>query len=245
MRWALTATAKTRGTVTVISLEGSRRVDKVKFHFDPRCPWCYQTSRWAIRLEQLGEVELDWGVFSLEVANLPEGEDPRALEAASGPALRTAVTIRDRVGSPAIGPFYAALGARIWEQPPPPDDMVEAIRAALREAELDPLLVDAAIADRSSWDAVLAEHEALVARTGAFGVPTLVIDGDDGPAIFGPVVSALPTDEDAVEMWRHIRWLVRYGNFAELKRGRGNPPDLPTASWFRREREKSAASAST
>jgi hypothetical protein len=220
-------------------------VDYVRFHFDPRCPWCYQTSRWANQLERLGEIELDWGVFSLEVANLPDGEDPRAIEPVSGPALRTAVTIRDRVGSPAIGPFYAALGARIWEQPPPPDDMVAAVRAALEEAQLDPSLVDVAQADPSSWDAVLAEHQALVDRTGAFGVPTLVLDGDDGPEIFGPVVSALPSDEDAVELWRHLRWLVRYDNFAELKRGRGNPPDLPTAAWFRREREKSKAGAST
>jgi 2-hydroxychromene-2-carboxylate isomerase len=220
-------------------------VDHVKFYFDPRCPWCYQTSRWANRLEQLGEIELDWGVFSLEVANLPEGEDPRQLEAVSGPALRTAVTIRDRVGSPAIGPFYAALGARIWEQPPPPEDMVVAVRSALEEGQLDPSLVDAALADRSSWDAVLAEHDALVTRTGAFGVPTLVVDGDAGPAMFGPVISTLPNDEDAVELWRHTRWLVRDGNFAELKRGRGNPPDLPTAAWFRREREKASAAAAT
>ena len=218
-------------------------MDHVKFHFDPRCPWCYQTSRWANRLAELGEIELDWGVFSLEVANLPEGEDPRTIEAVSGPALRTAVIIRDRVGSPAIGTFYAALGARIWEQPPMPDDMVDAVRSALREAHLDPSFVDDALADGASWDAVLAEHEALVARTGAFGVPTIVVDGDDGPAIFGPVVSALPNDADAVELWHHVRWLVRYGNFAELKRGRGSPPDLPTAAWYRREREKSKASA--
>jgi hypothetical protein len=48
-------------------------MEVVKFHFDPICPWCYQTSRWAKRLEQLGEIELDWGLFSLEVVNLEEG----------------------------------------------------------------------------------------------------------------------------------------------------------------------------
>lgn len=40
--------------------------ERVCFFFDPICPWCYQTSRWARRLEELGVVELDWGVFSLE-----------------------------------------------------------------------------------------------------------------------------------------------------------------------------------
>jgi hypothetical protein len=43
-------------------------MDAVRFHLDPACPWCYQTSRWAKRLEQLGEIELAWGLFSLEVS---------------------------------------------------------------------------------------------------------------------------------------------------------------------------------
>ena len=81
-------------------------MDVVRFHFDPICPWCYQTSRWAKRIEQLGEIELDWGLFSLEVVNLKDGADPHELQARSGPALRTATLIRDRKGGAAIGPFY-------------------------------------------------------------------------------------------------------------------------------------------
>ena len=83
-------------------------MDVVRFHFDPICPWCYQTSRWAKRVEQLGEIELDWGLFSLEVVNLKDGVDPRELQARSGPALRTATLIRQRKGGVAIGPFYTA-----------------------------------------------------------------------------------------------------------------------------------------
>ena len=44
----------------------------------------------------------------------------------------------------------------------------------------------------------LAEHDALIARTGSFGVPTIVLDAGEGPAIFGPVISELPDDDDAV-----------------------------------------------
>src|SRR3979411_2199922 len=61
-------------------------LEPVKFHFDPLCPWGYQTPRWAPRLEELGEITLEWGVFSLEVVNLEDGKDPRTLEARSGPA---------------------------------------------------------------------------------------------------------------------------------------------------------------
>jgi protein-disulfide isomerase-like protein with CxxC motif len=220
---------------------GRDPLEHVKFHFDPLCPWCYQTSRWARRLEELGEIELEWGVFSLEVVNLEEGKDRRELEARSAPALRTAIMIRDSLGAKAIGPFYAALGRRIWEAPPLPDDPVVAVRDALDEAGLDPGLCDKALADEQSWDAVLAEHDALVEHAGSFGVPTMVLDAGTGPAIFGPVISVLPSDEDAVMLWRHTVGLMRYGNFSELKRPRALPPDLPTATWYREQREQKQA----
>lgn len=206
-------------------------MEQVKFYFDPACPWCYQTARWARRVEELGEIELTWGVFSLEVVNLPAGGDPRALAARSGPALRTAIALREREGPKAVGAFYATLGKRMWEEPPPPDDMVEAVRQALLAAGLDPSTGDRALADPATWDAVLAEHQALVDGTRSFGVPTIVLDGGTGPAIFGPVISTLPSDEEAVALWRHTRWLLRYGNFAELKRTRLGRPDLPTVRW--------------
>ena len=206
-------------------------VENVKFYFDPACPWCYQTARWAWRLEALGELALDWGVFSLEVVNIPAGKDPRELDARSGPALRTAIAIRDSQGSRAIGPFYRALGRRIWEQPPPPDDMVPAVRESLGEAGLPAALCDKALADPGTWEAVLQEHRALVERTRSFGVPTIVLDGGTGLAIFGPVISELPGDEDAVALWKHTSWLTRYGNFAELKRTRLGRPDLATVRW--------------
>jgi protein-disulfide isomerase-like protein with CxxC motif len=211
-------------------------VDKVRFHFDPLCPWCYQTSRWAKRLEELGEISLDWGLFSLEVVNLKEGEDEREIETRSGPALRTATLVRRREGSAAIGPFYTGLGRRFWEQAPPERDMAAITRASLSDAGLDPGWCDEALADPATWDEVLAEHHALVDRTRSFGVPTIVLDGGTGPAIFGPVISALPSDEDAVELWRHVSWLARYENFAELKRDRVAPPDLPAVEWRRQQK---------
>jgi protein-disulfide isomerase-like protein with CxxC motif len=212
-------------------------LEHVKFYFDPACPWCYQTARWARRVEELGEIELDWGIFSLEVVNLPPSKDARELDARSGPALRTALAIRDRHGSRAIGPFYAALGKRIWDQPPPPDDMVAAVRESLREAGLSPTLVDGVMADPSTWDAVLKEHRALVEGNHGFGVPTLALDGGAGPSIFGPVISMLPSDEEAVALWRHTLWLMRYPNFAELKRNRLGRPDLAAVRW-RAEQQK-------
>lgn len=214
-------------------------MEHIRFHFDPRCPWCWQTSRWVRRIEELGEVRVDWAVFSLEVVNLPDGEDPLAIDAVSGPSLRTSLVVRDRLGPEAVGRFYAALGRRIWEQPPPPRvNDEEAIRASLTDAGADPGWLDDAMADRDTWHRVVAEHRALVERTGSFGVPTIVLDGGDGNAIFGPVISKDPTDADAVELWRHTAWLTRHGNFAELKRGRPELPDLASIRWKAEQRGK-------
>jgi 2-hydroxychromene-2-carboxylate isomerase len=218
-------------------------MEQIRFHFDPRCPWCYQTSRWVRRLEELGEVAVDWAVFSLEIANLEEGGDPRGIDAKSGPSLQTALVLRDKVGPEAVGRFYASFGAKIWEQVPPVAvDDLDAIRASLEEIGADPALLDEAIGDRANWDRVVDEHQALVERTAAFGVPTIVLDGGEGNAIFGPVISSVPDDETSVELWKHTAWLTRHGDFAELKRGRANLPDLPVIAWNAEQRTKNKTS---
>jgi hypothetical protein len=124
--------------------------------------------------------------------------------------------------------------------------MATAVRAALAEVGLDPGWCDQALGDPRTWVAVLDQHRRLVDRTRSFGVPTLVLDGGNGPAIFGPVISALPSDDDAVELWRHVSWLARYESFSELKRDRTNPPALPAIDWYRQQREvaRSAAGSS-
>jgi predicted DsbA family dithiol-disulfide isomerase len=211
-------------------------MEPVKFYFDPRCPWCYQTSRWARRLEELGEIELDWGLFSLDVVNREEGKDPLELEGTGNPALRTSVAIADAHGSKAVGRFYAALGRRHFEEPPPPADPIAAVRDALAAADFDVRLCEQALEDPKTWKTVVDQTLAMNQQIGRLGVPTIVLDGGDGPAIFGPVVSDLPSDGDAVELWRHTSWLVRYVNFGELKRNRLPQTDLPTVVWNREQR---------
>lgn len=200
--------------------------ERVRFHFDPICPWCYQTSRWARRLEELGVIEIDWGLFSLELQNA--GDEPEELAAAhvkSGLALRTAVLVRDTAGRAAVGNFYKAIGERVHQR----GESLEApatVEGALADIGLDVTLCGKAAADEDTAEQVSLEHRELCQRTRSFGVPTIVLDGGDGPAIFGPVVTEVPNDEDAVELWRHVSWLVRYENFAELKRDRIAAPDL-------------------
>ena len=208
--------------------------EPVRFHFDPLCPWCYQTSRWIRQLQRLGEVEVSWGLFSLEIVNAGSEESRAKGHSRGAPALRTAVAVRDKEGDAALGRFYEQIGARIHERGEAAESH-DVIRGALRDAELDTQLLETALDDDGTWEAVEREHTDLTERTRSFGVPTIVLDSGDGPAIFGPVISEVPTDEDAVELWRHVAWLTRYENFSELKRDRTITPDLESVRRFLRE----------
>ncbi len=216
--------------------------DAVRFHFDPRCPWCYQTSRWIARLEELGEITVTWAVFSLAIAN--QGDEGRATaDRAGAPVLRTTVAVRRAAGDAAAGRFYAAMGAAVHERGESVDDP-EVIDAALRVAGIDAAVRRHAMDDPSTWDAVQQEHDELVRTQHGFGVPTIVLDGGAGPAIFGPVIVDVPDDRGAVELWRHVAWLVRNENFAELKRERTRLPDLESIRRYeklRAERQSHAA----
>lgn len=202
-------------------------VESVRFHLDPRCPWCWQTSKWVRRLQQLDVIEVRWGVFCLEVQNFakPIGEFD-ASRSVAAPSLRTLVAVRAAEGEAAAGRFYEAIGTRYFDGEESLGETTT-IKAALADAGLDTDWCDRAIADPATWETVMAEHHALTADTRSFGVPTIRLDGGAGPAIFGPVISNEPaSDDEAVELWKHVSWLVRYDNFSELKRDRTVDPDL-------------------
>jgi len=201
--------------------------ESIHFSFDPRCPWCYQTSRWALRLEALHAVELHWSVFCLEL-NRFTGEhetfDPDRSK--SAPALRTSVVVREAEGHEACGRFYAAIGRRYFFDL---EDLSQGsvIRAALDDAGLDTTLCDKALGDRSTWDTVLREHERLAGEAGVFGVPSVRLGDGRGPSMFGPVIKEVPPDDEALTLLTHVLWLMKSSNFYELKSGRPELPDLP------------------
>lgn len=218
-------------------------LDVVQFSFDPLCPWCYQTSRWARRLEELGCLKLRWGVFSLELNGFSKPSelfDPSRSRSAA--VLRTAVTVRSEAGEAACGRFYAAIGERYFFGL---EDLADraTVESALTDADLDSRLAAQAVGDRSTWDTVRDEHQRLVDEVGAFGVPTIRLNGGRGPALFGPVISEPPADDEAIELWQHTVWLARNANFHELKRSRASGPDLPYWRKFLADRAAEAAGA--
>lgn len=203
----------------------------VTFLFDPRSPWCYQTSRWVRRLAALGELTLGWGVLSLEVKNLTDDEDPAAYEAEYGPALRVAVALRASHGEQAMGDFYRELGTLMWEDPDPTDATVADLSTrALTALGVAPEYAAEVLADPATWTAVLAEHQGWVEKR-AFGVPTLIVD--ERP-LFGPVLRELPDgDEACLELWHHVTGILDNGFIYELKKTKplSLRADLPAAVW--------------
>ena len=82
--------------------------------------------------------------------------------------------------------------------------------------------------DDTSLDAqIRAEGDEALALTGRdVGTPILHFSPPDGTALFGPVISRLPSPQDAIRLWDHVTGLASFPGFAELKRSLRERPQL-------------------
>ncbi|WP_228389068.1 mycothiol-dependent nitroreductase Rv2466c family protein [Cumulibacter manganitolerans] len=214
----------------------------LSFYFDPVCPFAWMTSKWVRTVAAQRDYDVDWRFISLRLINAGVDYDshfPPEYEAghtAGLRLLRVAAAARATAGREAVGPLYAALGKRIFDSEPitakPGADGLDVrgtaafLAPALSEAGLPPSLADAL--DDDSLDAALrAETDEALALTGKdVGTPIIHVDPPDGVAFFGPVISRLPSEQDAVELWEHVLGLARFPGFAELKRSLRERPQL-------------------
>ncbi len=58
------------------------------------------------------------------------------------------------------------------------------------------------------------------------GTPIIHFEPPVGVAFFGPVISRLPHEDSAVQLWDHVVGLARFPGFAELKRSLREQPQL-------------------
>jgi len=190
----------------------------IRFHFDPSCPWAWESSKWIREVEQVRDVQVEWAFFSLKEQNDPDSNPLRDQESRGTAALRTLALVRRTEGNDVTGSLYQAIGERLHEQHE--DFTIDLVRNALEDLGLRPKLVDEALADEVTVKEISEEHYAVASTVGCFGVPTIVLP--TGEATFGPVITVAPIGEAAGELWDHFEWLTRQGYFYEMKRERGD-----------------------
>jgi len=187
--------------------------EHVQFYFDPLCPWAWMTSLWIREVRRQRPLDIEWKFFSLA------GVNERA-DVWHGP-LRIAALARREGGNEATDRAYLALGRLFHEREKSFDEIDQLAELAgpyLAEVGLDPSLARRALDDAETLTEVLADHTDALERLKAFGVPWIVVDGDE-IGFFGPVIGELPEGERAVELWEHFQWIGRQDYLFELKRG--------------------------
>ncbi|WP_104133710.1 hypothetical protein [Cryobacterium sp. Y62] len=216
----------------------------INFYFDPVCPFAWMTSKWVRQVQKQRDYTVDWRFISLRLINSHVDYDahfPPEYEAghtAGLRLLRVAARARAEHGRAAIAPLYAAFGTHIFDTSPSPDDHRTEVN--LRELRgtrefVEPILAEAGLPlelaealDDESWDREIQQEtdEALSLTGKDVGTPIIHFEPPAGVAFFGPVISRLPDEDLAVELWDHVVALARFPGFAELKRSLREQPQL-------------------
>jgi 2-hydroxychromene-2-carboxylate isomerase len=220
----------------------------VELYFDPVCPFCWVTSRWIEEVATHTGLAVTYRPISLRVLNADEDptEPLGALHVRGHELLRVVAAAAEQHGDAVVGPLYTAIGRAIHEQPVDdatvegfgdvariqtgrPDDLL----ALLRQVGL-PEGLAAAIGDEGYDDTIRKSTEVALERAGAdVGTPVLTIGPPDGPSFFGPILSEVPTGDDAVRLWEAVSTLAAYRPFTEFKRSLRELPDTLALSGLR------------
>ena len=190
----------------------------INFHFDPLCPLAWRTALWVREVREQRPVEVTWRLFSLEIVNRKEGATPDYVNGYGWLALRTLALARREQGNKAIEKLYVALGNAQHGRKESINERA-VVEACAKEAGLGEGFVEKALADESTAQDVLNDHEEAVKRYHAFGVPTIAFEGSE-VGYYGPIIHTVPHGEEAGELWDYTAYALKNPNIFELKRDR-------------------------
>lgn len=221
---------------------------ELEFFFDPICPFCWVTSRWVVEVSQHRPLEITWRPLSLALLNEEISYEERKKASPEYPdshvrgleMLRVVHAARAAHGPEVVGDLYTALGSLVWDSGAPDGDDFNAVmhemarhrdlRPALEQAGLPADLADAASDTVRDDDLRTETQEAAERCGGGVGTPILSFAPPDGPALFGPVIDAPPSGDDALRLWDAVETLAQWRGFAELKRTVRSFPDTPLSA---------------
>jgi 2-hydroxychromene-2-carboxylate isomerase len=186
----------------------------VDFHFDPMCPFAFQTSLWIRDVRtQLG-ISVNWRFFSLEEINRVEGKKhPWERDWSYGWSLMRIGALLRRTDMALLDRWYAAIGHELHTLGGKPHDPAVA-RRLLTRIGVDAAVLDAAMDDSTTHDEVRADHQRVV-DAGGYGVPTLFIDDQ---CLFGPVLVDPPTGPASLKLWDVVSGMASLPHVYELQR---------------------------
>ena len=188
-------------------------VSSVDFYFDPLCPYAYQTSKWIRSVREQNGLDISWRFFSLEEINRVEGKKhPWERDWTFGWSLMRVGALLRRTSMDDLDRWYERIGRALHEEGLRPH-RPEVARELLAELGLDPGLVDESIADTTTNDEVLADHQRVVDAAG-YGAPTLFF-GEH--CLFGPVLVDPPVGEAALRLWDAVTAWVEFPDLFELQ----------------------------
>ena len=211
----------------------------IRFYFDPVCPFAWMTSKWVRMVQAQRDYTVDWRFISLRLINANVDYDshfPAGYEAghtAGLRLLRVAARTRAEFGRDAVGPLYTAMGVQIFDTAADHDQADGEQRGS--RAFVEPILAQAGLPaelagalDETSLDAeIRRETDEALALTGKdVGTPIIQFQPPAGVAFFGPVISRLPAEAEAVPLWENVLGLAGFAGFAELKRSLRERPQL-------------------
>jgi 2-hydroxychromene-2-carboxylate isomerase len=194
----------------------------VDFHFDPMCPFAYQTSRWIRDVRAQSGITIGWRFFSLEEVNRFDGKKhPWERPWSYGWSLMRIGALLRRRSMAALDDWYATIGEALHARGEKPHDPAVA-RKLLEHLGHPGELLDEALADQTTHDEVRADHQRVV-DAGGFGVPTLFFPDDQ--CLFGPVLVDPPTGDDAMRLWDVVVGMTSFPHVYEIQRPKA-PRDL-------------------
>ncbi|MGO3269628.1 mycothiol-dependent nitroreductase Rv2466c family protein [Corynebacterium casei] len=200
----------------------------VKFWFDVTCPFAWATSRWIKEVEKVRDITVEFVPMSLAVLNdgrdLPENYTNR-MKAAWGPARVFAKVATDEPNK--VDELYTIMGNKVHGEEQGGKTGYgaydELIKEALADTGLDASYAEVANTEDAD-EALRAFHNEGINSVGdEVGTPVIKL-GDT--AFFGPVITRIPTGEEAGEIFDAAVRLSEYPYFFEIKRSRTEMPQV-------------------
>jgi hypothetical protein len=221
-----------------VTISDSQPRDIVQFWLDPICPWTWITSRWLLRVEAVRPVTIEWRMLSLAHLNLVQraemepSAEMRNPYAASylrdfgyAPIRLCAAAVAAR-GPETLGSMYTALGSRLHIDQRHGDASI--FGEALEELGLPDDLVECVTTTEYDDEILRSHHEAFDDVGIDVGSPVMRVH-DRG--YYGPVLTAMPPDEDIGRLWDGFVSMSGIAEFYELKRSRDDcGPDVASTA---------------